>query len=830
MPSQDAVGVADRLEFWNRADPEAPAMGSVNGPMLNRGQLAGLMSAARGFLESHRIGAEDRVAVLLPEGFDGAVTTLQVAGACSVAPVRPSLGAAGWETVLGGLAPAALVVGDRWPEAAAAARDLGIRVFDPAQLSDGKPVTSAPAGQPELLLATSGSTGAPKWVRIPQPQMMAGSLAMSRCMNLTPNDRSLLALPLNHAHGLASGLLLPLISGGSVVVADSFAPALFLKAVTDHAVTWFTVPPVMHRALLEQITLSPLDSGHRLRLVRSGTVTLPASAIEALSAAFGVPVLEAYGMTECPHIACNPIGEQRLGSVGQAVVEELAIIDNEGRPVAPGEWGQVALRGAPLMAGYLDPAADAGVFRDGWLLSGDEGRLDAEGYLFLRGRISERINRGGAMVAPAEVDAALLSHPAVREAVSFAVPHVSLGEDLAAAVVVASGQSADEAALRRYLAGRLEPRQVPSRIVALDAIPLGAAGKVARGALAEALADVLHAEYEPGRMPAEDAVIEFFTEALESRLPAGYKVGRLTNFFLAGGDSLAALQVMTRLARAGWGERAPALLFENPTPAAVAAALEAEPRHASSLVALKSEGHREPVIVVHGKGGQLFHYLDLAAALAPHRPVLGLQAAGCSAQGLAELTLNDVAARYADDILAARPHGPIHLVGYSLGGWFAFAVVAALLERGAQIGMCALLDSHPSRESSIFASLPRRLQWVQHITKALERGPGGVGRGAHLARMARNVLNRGNGNGPSAGVPDMFSLLLRGYRPPRLAIAVDVFGPERTMKRLRRTWQYYATGGVRCHPMFDAHTDMVSHENMPALAVELERVLTRLTP
>jgi acyl-CoA synthetase (AMP-forming)/AMP-acid ligase II len=547
--------IGARLEFWSQADPAAPAIGAIDGPMISRADLTALMAGGN-VLRQAGLRPSDRVAVLLPGGFDAAVATLQVAAACSVAPLRPSLGAVGWNPVLRALAPGALVVSEDWPEAAKDARELGIPVFSPDELGTndepGRAETGS-FGDAEILLATSGSTGPPKWVRIPQARMLAGSLAMTQCMRLTPEDRSLLALPLDHAHGLASGLLLPLMSGGSVVVAERFDAAPFLKAITDYGVTWFTVPPVMHRALLDQNAITPLGPEHGLRLVRSGTVTLSASAIEALSTAFGVPVIEAYGMTECPHITCNPVDAPRLGSVGRPIVEELAVVDDAGRPRSAGEWGQVVLRGSPSLTGYLDSGADTAAFRDGWLLTGDEGRLDADGYLFLRGRISERINRGGAMVAPADIDAALLAHPAVREAVSFPVAHPSLGEDLAAAVVAAAGHTADEAGLRRYLLDRLEPRQVPSRIVMVDAIPLGAAGKVSRSGMADALAGVLHAEYEPGRNPVEELVIECFSSVLSSRLPPAYQVGRLTNFFLAGGDSLAAMQCMIRLACAGWG-------------------------------------------------------------------------------------------------------------------------------------------------------------------------------------------------------------------------------------------------------------------------------------
>lgn len=819
-------GIAARLAFWAAADPGAPALGAVGGPMLSRAQLAALTGGDA--LREAGLRPTDRVATLLSPGFDAAVTTLQVASAASIAPLRPGLGAAGWEPVLRALAPRALVVAKDWLEAADCARRLGIAVFDPAQFSIGDgPRSTHGADGAEILLATSGSTGAPKWVRIPQTRMLAGSLAMARSMRLTPADRSLLALPLDHAHGLSSGLLLPLMSGGSVVIADGFDPARFLTAVIEHGVTWFTAPPVMHRALLDQNAVTPVGRQHRLRLVRSGTVTLSASAIDGLSAAFGVPVIEAYGMTECPHITCNPVEEPRLGSVGRAIVENLAVVDEAGRPAATDEWGQVVLRGAPSLTGYLDPGADAAAFRDGWFLTGDEGRLDADGYLFLRGRISERINRGGAMVAPVDVDTALLTHPAVREAVSFPVAHLSLGEDLAAAVVLTAGHTAEEADLRHYLAARLEPRQVPSRIVAIDTMPLGAAGKVSRATLAEALADVLQAEYEPGLNPVEEFVIECFAAVLNSRLPRDYKVGRSTNFFLTGGDSLAAAQCMMRLALGGWGECPPNFLFENPTPAAVAEALVAAPPSTSHLVTLAADGDRDPLIVVHGQHGQLFHYLGLARALAPGRPVLGLQNTTMTVGDDARFSVDELGARYAEDILQHHSGGPIHLLGYSAGGWYAWAVAAALHERGATVGLCAMLDTHVLRPSRMYNLLPASVRAELRAGKIVERlrRLRSRQRVLYLAALVGRKLTRQPTADPAGDLN--FTELVRGYAPPQLPIDVDLFGPAPTMRRLRQAWRHYALAGFRCHPLFEDHTDMVRADLMPHLAAEIEAALAQ---
>jgi acyl-CoA synthetase (AMP-forming)/AMP-acid ligase II/thioesterase domain-containing protein len=841
--SDDATAdaVADRLEFWRYADPEAPAIGSAGGPMLTRAELSEVMSRGRETLRGNGFGPRDRIAVLLPEGLDGALATLQVAGACTAAPVRPGLGAAGWGNILAALNPSALVVSGEWPDAASAAERRGIPVLTPAQLGRSAASASpAATAHPELLIATSGSTGPPKWVRIPQSRLVAGSGAMSRLMELTPADRSLLALPLHHALGMVSGLLLPLMSGGSVVVADRFEPERFLREVYDNEVTWFSIPPAMLRAVMEQNAVTPLPRDHRLRLVRTGTVSLPQPVIDALTNDFGVPVIEAYGMTECPHITCNPPGAPRYGSVGWPVVEELKVVGDDGRPVPTGQWGQVIIRGAPLMAGYLHPRGTAPALRDGWLQTGDEGRLDAEGYLFLRGRIGERINRGGAMVIPAEVETALLSHPDVRQTVTFGVPHPSMGHELAAAVVLGPGSNADEAELRGYLSGRLEPRQVPSRIVVVDEIPVGGAGKVVRGTLPEALEQSLYVDFEPPRNPVEDMVVDLFDAVLAGRRHPGRKIGRTSNFFLEGGDSLTAMRFMAALARRGSGEHSPTLLFDNPTPAAVAGALARSTN--GNLVTLEQRGSGAPIYVVHGVTGQNFGLRHLASALGSQRPVLALQNAAFDADDVARTSVPQLAACYAEQIIAGHTGGPVHLLGFSAGGWYAHAVAAALLDLGMTVGLLALLDTYagvPLRPAGRAARTVLRAH--EGLRKLLFVGDAEARRRFAVGKAERVVLrvlalakpDRAVAAAASSSVnwtmrDPLVRLLRNGYRPPRLPIAADIITPARRTGLLRIVWRPYCAGGVRAHALFDGHDDFIRPELMPRLADEIDRAIAEI--
>jgi acyl-CoA synthetase (AMP-forming)/AMP-acid ligase II len=210
-----------------------------------------------------------------------------------------------------------------------------------------------------------------------------------------------------------------------------------------------------------------------------------------LEATFGAPVIEAYGMTEASHqMTSNPLppATRKPGSVGLPAGPEVAIMDERGELLERGEIGEVVIRGDNVTDAYENnPGANAASFTDGWFRTGDQGRMDGEGYLTITGRLKEIINRGGEKISPREVDEVLLDHPAVDQVVTFAVPHPKLGEDVAAAVVLREGMPASEQDLRDFAAGRLAPFKVPRTVLLLDEIPKGATGKLQRIGLAEKL-------------------------------------------------------------------------------------------------------------------------------------------------------------------------------------------------------------------------------------------------------------------------------------------------------------------------------------------------------
>lgn len=311
-------------------------------------------------------------------------------------------------------------------------------------------------------------------------------------LQLSGADRCLNVMPLFHIHGLVAGLLAPLAAGGSVFCPPGFSALKFFGWLAEARPSWYTAVPTMHQAILDRAERNrEIVESTSLRFIRSSSASLPPQVIAQLEATFEAPVIEAYSMTEAAHqMTSNPLPpeERKPGSVGIAAGPEVTVLGDDGGPLPAGEVGEVAIRGPNVMAGYLNnPAANAAAFTNGWFRTGDQGTLDTSGYLRITGRLKEIINRGGEKVSPREVDEVLLDHPAVALALTFALPHAKLGEEVAAAIVLKPGYSADEQAIRAYAAGRLADFKVPRRVVFVEQIPTGPTGKLQRIGLAQKL-------------------------------------------------------------------------------------------------------------------------------------------------------------------------------------------------------------------------------------------------------------------------------------------------------------------------------------------------------
>ena len=339
---------------------------------------------------------------------------------------------------------------------------------------------------------TAGTTSAPKVVPLTHRNLVASVRGISCGYELSPQDATLIVMPLFHGHGLVAGLLATLASGGSAYLPSTggFSAHLFWGDVVRLGVTWYTAVPTIHRILVNRASKDyPSSAPTKLRFIRSCSAALDEELAAAITRTFRAPLISAYGMTETSHqVSSNPLpvhGPDKPSSVGPPTGVEIRIVAEDGKDVATGSIGEILVRGATVTSGYLDnPQANSASFVDGWFRSGDLGSRDAHGYLFVRGRLKEIINRGGEKISPGDIDAALLSNPKVLEAASFGESDAVYGEIVQAAVILRPGMEATEGELRDYCRSKLSAFEVPERIYMVADFPRTAKGSTDRRALA----------------------------------------------------------------------------------------------------------------------------------------------------------------------------------------------------------------------------------------------------------------------------------------------------------------------------------------------------------
>lgn len=569
----------DALRHHFPVAPDRKAILAPGRPSLTFDGLVRLIEDTIHSLRRQGIARRDRVAVVLPNGPEMATVFLGVASAAACAPLNPAYSLKEYLFYLEDLDARALITAEGLDTPArTAAGQLGIPVIDlhtTARMPAGSftlngtagnasaPATAATPDDIALVLHTSGTTSRPKIVPLSHRNLLQSAHNVGRSLELGPDDRCLNIMPLFHIHGLVAALLASLNAHAAVVCTPGFSAADFPDWLSEFTPTWYTAVPTLHQAILALPATGNDAATARLRLIRSSSSSLPPAVMTALEQRFGVPVIEAYGMTEAAHqMSSNPLPprERKPGSVGLSAGPEVAIMDTGGRLLPRGDTGEVVIRGPNVTSGYSsNPEANAAAFTDGWFRTGDEGYFDQEGYLFLTGRLKEMINRGGQKISPREIDDTLLDHPGVRQAVTFAIPHPRLGEGVGAAVVARTGADLDPRELRRWCGQRLAPYKVPQQIIMVDEIPKGPTGKLQRIGLADRLAHLLVPENTPPTGDMEELLAGIWSELLATDVTS-----RQANFFALGGDSLLATQTAARLGRELGRDLPVRILFDYP--------------------------------------------------------------------------------------------------------------------------------------------------------------------------------------------------------------------------------------------------------------------------
>ena len=491
---------------------QAPALHAPGRPALDFAGLRGIVAATVASLRALGVGRDDRVAIVLPNGPEMAACFVACASGAASAPLNPAYRADEFEFYLADLRAKVLIVdeGSASP-AIAVAEKLGVRLVDlvvapgapagaftlraRAAATEAAPSSDPAQNEPQhiaMVLHTSGTTSRPKIVPLSAGNLAASACHIGRTLAFVPEDRGLNIMPLFHIHGLIAGVLAPLSAGSSVFCTPGFNALKFFGWMDEAAPTWYTAVPTMHQAIVGRAKgNAETIARHPLRFLRSSSSSMPPQVITELEAAFGAPLIESYGMTEATHqMASNPLppAVRKPGTVGVAAGPEIAVMGEDGSVLPAFSVGEIVIRGPNVTAGYeSNDKANAEAFTGGWFRTGDQGMLDAEGYLSITGRLKEIINRGGEKVSPREVDEILMDHPAVAQVVCFGMPHPKLGEDVAAVVVLKEGSAATDRELQAFVRERAADYKVPSRILFMDEIPKGATGKLQRIGLAAKL-------------------------------------------------------------------------------------------------------------------------------------------------------------------------------------------------------------------------------------------------------------------------------------------------------------------------------------------------------
>ena len=505
--------------------PERTAVGTSDGGIvISYSQLDALVRSAMAQLSSLGLSRGATIALVSDNSVEFVVGLLAVVSSgARVAPLNPKLTLSELSTRLSELSAHAVLAPEHLANklefadasAGSAARWImsiessggayKVRIANGNQkgpASDVAAGTNVPMGNDiAVVMFTAGTTSSPKLVPLTLRNILASVQSIASGYDLSPDDATLIVMPLFHGHGLIAGLLSTLASGGSAYLPSTggFSAHLFWPDVVRLGVTWYTAVPTIHRILLNRAPKDyPSSSPVRLRFIRSCSAPLDEELAAATAVTFRAPMISAYGMTESSHqVSSNPLplhGSNKTSSVGLPTGVEVRIVTEDETDAATGGIGEIWVRGATVTTGYLNnPQANSASFADGWFRSGDIGSRDADGYLFLRGRLKEVINRGGEKISPGDIDAVLLSNPKVLEAASFGESDAMYGENVQAAVILRPGIEATENELRDYCRTKLSAFEVPERIYVVADFPRTAKGSTDRRALAAQFADIVTA-------------------------------------------------------------------------------------------------------------------------------------------------------------------------------------------------------------------------------------------------------------------------------------------------------------------------------------------------
>jgi acyl-CoA synthetase (AMP-forming)/AMP-acid ligase II len=562
--------IGQALESLASSQPTAPALHVPGRTTLTYADLGAQISYVRERLGSWGVVRGDVIVGAIPTRPEMALACATVPAKATFAPLSPSLTPDNYAELLTRLRPKLVIVPNRVDHPIrAAARRCGVAEVDltgdpgaPAGVftldltRQDQSLARAASAQPDwaYVLNTSGTTGRPKLVPRSHRLLALHAQTLGEWWRLTTDDVGCHLLPMHHGHGLSAALVVPLLRGASVVCLPESDIDGFFAALDEYRITWLTAVFTVHREILRRApAYREAVARNKLRFIRVGSGQLEPDEIDRIERTFGAPLLMALSGREVLVMTHDPLPprKRKRGSVGVPLCNQVAIMSEAGAICATGDVGEIVVRGPLVFEGYFDDAqATAAAFVDGWFRTGDLGRFDEDGYLYLVGRLKDLINRGGEKISPVEIDAAIEVIPGVREAATFAIRHPSLGEEIAAAVVKDGDVALEASDIIDHVRQRMGPLRVPRRIYFVDQLPRTDSGKVRRSELPRLLgldkpgvaAPTESALEAPGPAfsPLEAALAGLWSTVLQVK-----SVGANEDFFLLGGDSLRGTRLLT---------------------------------------------------------------------------------------------------------------------------------------------------------------------------------------------------------------------------------------------------------------------------------------------
>lgn len=722
------------LKAHAAASPQRVALRSSGRPDSSFSDLIAFVDQAIADLQSNGVTPQARIATILPNAPETALAILAVSSYATSIPLNPAYAPEEMKLLLRDAGVTHVITDmQKMPHAVSAGRDLGLATLHLSSIlaaptgafkltEDRVPpisTDSQSARRTALVLHTSGSTGTPKRVPLTPANLISSAWNVAKSLELGPGDICLNMMPMFHIGALVDLLLAPLYAGGAVAFTPEISTSAFFASLRKFQPTWFqAVPTVLRDILAHKAAGDDVEAVGQLRFIRAVSQPLPLRLQDEFEQTFGTTLVPIFGMTETAGlIASVPLDRSRRksGSVGISVGCSVKICDSFGNEVAPMRRGEVLISGPNVMNGYEGTeTSHAETFRGSWLRSGDEGYLDEDGCLFLTGRLKDIINRGGEKISPLEIDQILADHPAIREAAAFPLPHPTLGEEVAVAVVPATDTMLEPRDVTDHLRSRLAPFKVPRTVVFLDRLPRVPSGKLDRLALpglASGAASSTSVRTLP-ETPLAKSLASMWRKVL--KVP---DVAMEDDFFDLGGDSLTAMNFASLLEEKFGRDLPLTLLFDAPTlremEQALSRAIERsasnetlDPRIRTAVrkVTAAWRGKRksmESLIVGRNTMGtkrpffwvsQTLHGFEaLAACFDPERPLYAMTSLSATGMKSDENTRR-LAAHYAEEILEIEPDRPVLLGGFCQGGVVAFEIAKALRCKGHEVALLCLQD------------------------------------------------------------------------------------------------------------------------------------------